>query len=205
MQAIGILETRGLLAAIEALDAMLKTAEVHLTERTFVGGGLVCLTIEGDVAAVQASIASGRSAVEYLGTNLLKSTHVIPRPDESIQLLFTDLTKETQIEAEVNPDNAVSEAEEPVVAPPEVKAPTQNPPLDFTKEIDVSSADSMLQSVKTYGVKAVLQVLAKKRVVDLRNIARMFEDFPILGRDISMAKKAQLLELFESYLSGFRE
>ena len=80
MEALGMIETRGLLAAIESADAMMKAAEVRLLERTFVGGGLVTVTITGDVAAVKASIDAAAAAVNRLGEELLVSQHVIPRP-----------------------------------------------------------------------------------------------------------------------------
>lgn len=84
MEAIGMIETRGLLAAIESADAMLKAAEVRLLERTFVGGGLVTITVTGDVAAVKASIDAAAASVTRLGTELLVSQHVIPRPHSEL-------------------------------------------------------------------------------------------------------------------------
>ena len=63
MQALGFIETRGLIAAIEGADAMLKAAEVRLVERTFVKGGIVTITVTGDVAACRASVDAAASAV----------------------------------------------------------------------------------------------------------------------------------------------
>lgn len=83
MQALGFVETRGLVAAIEGADAMLKAAEVHLVERTFVKGGIVTITITGDIAACKASVDAAVAAVQRMGGTLL-STHVIPRPHESL-------------------------------------------------------------------------------------------------------------------------
>lgn len=87
MKALGLVETKGLLAAIEASDVMLKTAEVSLTQKEIVGGGLVTVMVAGDVAAVKTAVDAAASAVNKLGESLLLSTHVIPRPDESL-LLF---------------------------------------------------------------------------------------------------------------------
>ena len=84
MEALGMIETKGLLAAIESADAMLKAAEVRLLERTFTGGGLVTITITGDVAAVKASIDAAAAAVSRLGAELLISQHVIPRPHSEL-------------------------------------------------------------------------------------------------------------------------
>ena len=87
MQALGFIETRGLVAAIESADAMLKAAEVHLVERTFVKGGIVTITITGDIAACKASVDAAAAAVSRMGGTLL-STHVIPRPHESLNGLI---------------------------------------------------------------------------------------------------------------------
>ena len=88
MQALGMIETRGILAAVEAADAMLKAADVALVERTKVGGGLVTVTVTGDVAAVTAAVDAGAAAVERLGADCLQTRHVIPRPGEELEGLF---------------------------------------------------------------------------------------------------------------------
>lgn len=80
MQALGMIETKGTLAAVEAADAMLKAADVALLEKTKVGGGLVTVTVTGDVAAVTAAVDAGAAAVERLGSDCLRTRHVIPRP-----------------------------------------------------------------------------------------------------------------------------
>ena len=77
MQALGMIETRGLLASIEAADAMLKAADVTLLDRTKVGGGLVTISVTGDVAAVKAAVDAGAAAAERLGDGLLVTQHVI--------------------------------------------------------------------------------------------------------------------------------
>ncbi|EPY07556.1 carbon dioxide concentrating mechanism protein ccmK-like protein [Paenibacillus alvei TS-15] len=84
MQALGLIETRGLLPAIECLDIMLKSAQVELIEKCNVGGGLVTIAVTGDVGAVQASVEAGASAAQQLGSDMLISRHVIPRPHNDI-------------------------------------------------------------------------------------------------------------------------
>ncbi|SDE80147.1 BMC domain-containing protein [Paenibacillus sp. cl6col] len=84
MQALGLIETRGLLPAIECLDIMLKSAQVELIEKCNVGGGLVTIAVTGDVGAVQASVEAGASAAQQLGSDVLISRHVIPRPHNDI-------------------------------------------------------------------------------------------------------------------------
>ncbi len=88
MQALGFIETKGLLAAIESADAMLKAANVSLYDKTFTGGGLVTITVIGDVGAVKASVDAGAAAVMNLGQELLISVHVIPRPHEEVDRMM---------------------------------------------------------------------------------------------------------------------
>lgn len=84
MEAIGMIETYGLVPAIEAADAMLKAAEVRLLERDFVKGGIVTIIVTGDVAAVKASVDAGAAAAARLGENCLRTQHVIPRPHPEV-------------------------------------------------------------------------------------------------------------------------
>ena len=78
MQAIGMVETRGLVASIEASDAMLKSANVSLLLKEKVGGGLVTIIVTGDTGSVKASVDAGTAAAERVGE--LISAHIIPRP-----------------------------------------------------------------------------------------------------------------------------
>ncbi len=81
--ALGLIETRGLLPAIEAADASLKAANVTLSKVEKVGGGLVTIMLRGDVAAVKAATDAGASAARKVGE--LLSVHVIPSPHESLE------------------------------------------------------------------------------------------------------------------------
>lgn len=83
MKALGMVETRGLVGVVEALDAMLKTAEVTYTGQKRVGSGLVAVLVEGDVAAVKAAVDAGAEAAQRVGE--LRSVHVIPRPVEGLK------------------------------------------------------------------------------------------------------------------------
>ena len=104
MQAIGMIETRGVLAAIESADVMLKTANVRLVSKEKVGGGLITVIVEGDVAAVKASVEAGAYAVENLDKSLLVSKHVIPRPVSDVHdLLLADI-KELKEEKNLSED-----------------------------------------------------------------------------------------------------
>lgn len=82
MSAIGMIETRGLTASIEAADAMLKAADVELVGTEKIGSGLVTVIVKGEVGAVKAATESGREAASRLGE--LVAVHVIPRPHSDI-------------------------------------------------------------------------------------------------------------------------
>ena len=85
-QALGMVETRGLVAAIEAADAMLKAANVELVGTEKIGSGLVSVMVRGDVGAVKAAVESGTAAAQRLGEII--ATHVIPRPHTDVEKIL---------------------------------------------------------------------------------------------------------------------
>jgi len=85
-QAIGLIETKGLIGAIEGLDAALKAANVKFVRQDKVGSGLVAVTLEGDVAAVKAAVDAGAEAARRVGE--VVSVHVIARPHDDVAKLF---------------------------------------------------------------------------------------------------------------------
>ena len=89
MQALGMIETKGLVASIEAADAMVKAANVTLIGKEHVGGGLVTVMVRGDVGAVKASVDAGAAAAERVGE--LVSIHVIPRPHNEVEGILPKL------------------------------------------------------------------------------------------------------------------
>lgn len=86
MNALGMIETKGLVGAIEAADAMVKAANVTLVGKEKVGGGLVTVLVRGDVGAVKAATDAGAAAAERVGE--LISVHVIPRPHGEVELIL---------------------------------------------------------------------------------------------------------------------
>ena len=82
-EALGMIETRGLVGSIEAADAMVKAANVHLVGKQLVGGGLVTVMVRGDVGAVKSAVEAGGAAAKRVGE--LISVHVIPRPHEEVE------------------------------------------------------------------------------------------------------------------------
>lgn len=86
LNALGMIETKGLIGAIEAADAMVKAANVTLIGKELVGGGLVTVLVRGDVGAVKAATDAGAAAAERVGE--LISVHVIPRPHGEVELIL---------------------------------------------------------------------------------------------------------------------
>jgi microcompartment protein CcmL/EutN len=174
MQALGLIETRGLLAAIVCADVMLKSAQVELLERTLVGGGLVTIAVTGDVGAVKAAVEAGAAAVEQLDRVSLVSQHVIPRPHSEIEGIVvtgpnhpqnqqvlaspreddgTSSPNEPQIDSfEAVPDKAdESEVLEPdeTAAETTAKAVEENPVSTAIETAMEATAEAMVDSGKT--------------------------------------------------------
>ncbi len=89
--ALGMVETRGLVGAIEAADAMVKAANVVLIGSEYVGGGYVTVMVRGDVGAVKAATDAGAAAAKRVGE--MVSVHVIPRPHEDVEMILPKSSK----------------------------------------------------------------------------------------------------------------
>ncbi|NLT94401.1 MAG: BMC domain-containing protein [Clostridia bacterium] len=175
MQALGLIETWGLLPAIECADVMLKTAPVELLERTFVGGGYVTITITGDVAAVKAAVEAGVSAVERISQSLLKSCHVIPRPHSEVEGTVI-LVKATS--PQKKPSNSA------ISVPLHLE-------LYNKKEVDAFFQD--------FGFEQSVNALKMLSVEKLRRLARDYKELDIAGRAISRANKELLIQQIAEY------
>lgn len=145
-QALGLIETRGLVGAIEAADAGVKAAPVKLlgTERT--DPALITVLFSGDVAAVKAAVDAGAAAAERVGE--LVAVHVIPRPYPGLELMSD------------NPEAAAGGS-------------------------GSAGGDADVP-------------LAEMKVVDLRHKARQLPDFPLKGRELSIANREELLAHFRA-------
>ena len=85
-EALGLIETKGLVGSIEAADAMVKAANDYLIGKVLVGGGLVTVMVRGDVGAVKAATDAGAAAAQRVGE--LISVHVIPRPHNHVEMIL---------------------------------------------------------------------------------------------------------------------
>jgi len=109
MIALGMIETRGLVGAIEAADAMVKAANVKLIGKEFIGGGYVTVMVRGDVGAVKAATDAGAAAAQRVGE--LVSVHVIPRPHSDVECILPSVS--TNGAAQATPAAAPPVAAEP--------------------------------------------------------------------------------------------
>lgn len=187
MKALGLIETRGLLAAIESSDAMLKAAEVNLVEKSIVGGGIVTITIIGDVASVAAAVEAGAAAVQRLSSGLLLSQHVIPRPADEL----TDMIDFNPFENKAG-ELVFTQEESPI---------QESTILTEEKAIQVEKQHKkdLDEQVKKEGIEKVIDYLETLKVVEIRRLAREYEDFDIKGRAISDANKETLIKAFGTY------
>ncbi|MFS0575495.1 BMC domain-containing protein [Sporosarcina sp. 179-K 3D1 HS] len=90
---LGMIETKGLVASVEAADAMLKAANVNLVGKEHVGGGIVTVMVRGDVGAIKAATEAGSAAAQRFGE--LLSVHVIPRPHDELEIILPKLDVES--------------------------------------------------------------------------------------------------------------
>lgn len=185
MNALGMIETRGLVASIEAADAMVKAASVTLISKTHVGGGLVTVMVEGDVGAVKAATDAGAAAAERVGE--LISVHVIPRPAADVAHIL-DRRPEPKPEPEPEPPapELEPEPEVPAVEPePEEAAHTEEMKEEQPEEAPAEKVDLS---------ELTPEALGKMTVAKLRIVARELGTTGMSRRDIRFAKKEDLIE-----------
>jgi len=89
--ALGMVETKGLIGSVEAADAMVKAAKVELVATEYIGAGYVTVLVRGDVGAVKAATDAGGAAAKRVGE--LVSVHVIPRPHENVEMILPATSK----------------------------------------------------------------------------------------------------------------
>ena len=209
MQALGLLETKGLIAAVEGADIMVKAADVSILEKSYVGGGLVTITITGDVGAVKASIEAGVAAVKKLGSEFLISNHVIPRPHNELGMIIEtktiqereetkeDSTTDTDIIKNDTPLEDNTESITTVISEESELVDDEN--LIIVNDISKLHKEDVDKLVEENGLEETIATLGKLKVTKLRNLAREYNKFEIVGRQISKANKNVLIEKFKLY------
>lgn len=189
-KALGMIEVRGRLGDIEALDAALKAANVRLLNMTKVGGGLTTVFIEGDVAAVKAAVEAGGAAADKISEVI--SVHVIPRPDPSVRALLNG----GFLQEYATTDPGIPDAGRPrAKAAPKAEAPKAEPPKAKAAEVVSPKAESPKK-------EAPKSELSSLKVNELRRMARGIDGFPMTREEIKFAKKDALIEALQKFTGG---
>jgi len=178
--------------------------------KTFVGGGLVTISVTGDVGAVQAAVEAGVAAVEKIGHLSLVAHHIIPRPHHEIENMVIG-----GIPAEEQPSSANQEKLS-FLPDSDLTTNLNDPLLDQDTGVELAkttkesthSAQTTLKQLRKEGVDAFVQefgleksvdVLKSFSVVKLRNLAREYKELGVAGRAISKANKELIIQKLKGY------
>lgn len=206
MESIGLIETKGLLAAIESADVMAKSANIKILEKIYVGGGLVSITVCGDVGAVKSAVEAGASAVKRLGESLLVSSHVIARPHEELGVIIkvdSLIEKEESTLEQVLTDVKVVETNDEKELEEEFQSE-----LKFESEIGFESSckDGILnfevkeitsKKIKNIDYKNIVENLVKEKIDQLASENKMIE----IEKSLKESKISMLRKLIREYKS----
>ncbi|WP_275471759.1 BMC domain-containing protein [Vagococcus proximus] len=190
-EAIGLIETMGIIAAIEASDVMLKTSNVKLINKEIVKGGLVTVVITGDVGAVKTAVDSAVAAVTNLGTGLLLSSHVIPRPDRSIDCLLPKEKKE---------DETISDSLPKPIEEVGYQESDKEETIDSVEKSGDLSQETLRDFLKDEKDELVKEYLLNQTVAELREYAKQYTDFVIERKHLYRTPKVELVEAIMTFL-----
>ncbi len=212
-KALGMIETRGLIASIEAADAMMKAAKVRLLGKEKITAGLVTILIVGETAAVKSAVEAGAAAAKRVGE--VVSTHIIPRPDDQVSDVVEGINAikivETRKQIEIVPEKKIAGKrgrpkkeielfeEETIPAFKTTSAST----IDRLKKEALGKSPSTIKTPRqktTTKLDFTIEELEVMNVHQLRRFARGVEIFPIKGREISRANRGELLDYFKTLL-----
>ncbi|WP_394804856.1 BMC domain-containing protein [Lactococcus lactis] len=185
MKALGMIETYGVIGAIEAADVMLKVADVSLIKKEKVQGGLQLITVDGDVGAVKVAVDAAASAVERLGKNLLFSAHVIPRPDIQLDSICG--------REDLNSDSEPIEQSQPIELVEDIQVGTSIDEIIVENEKADEEVYQSANELKT--------VLNKKRALDLKEMVMNNVNITLSEDEVQKMFKKELINLL---LSDFR-
>ncbi|MBN1639552.1 MAG: BMC domain-containing protein [Ignavibacteriales bacterium] len=189
--ALGLIETKGLVGAIEAADAMLKTANVKLIGKEKITAALITIKIEGEVAAVKSALDAGAAAAQRVGE--LISVHIIPRPDEQLDNIIFDGKIKPSLK-----ESAIEKPKKKVLN--KISRDVEKIEVDLDKDLSEEELfpDEESSKVERYNNLRQDEIeFSKMSVPALRKLARTYKDFPIKGREISKADKNTLLNYFK--------
>ena len=228
MQSLGLIETKGMLAAIEAADAMLKAADVGILGKIKVGGGRMNVSVTGDVAAVKAAVDAGMAAVDRLGSGLLLSGHVIARPHEELETViggtppmgpddggaWAERTgpEAARDEKQTEPASALTEeaaegvaeeASEETAEEAAEEAQPASPGQLASQAVFAAPPDrrTLDRLAAVAGGEAAVKALISLKAAELRTLAKEYPELELAGRDISKASKTLLLTAFQAHFN----
>lgn len=163
MTALGFIETKGLIGAIESADAMLKAADVSLLEKTLVGAGLVTITVTGEVSAVKASVDAAVAAIERINGAQLVSQHVIARPDTELKYIIATEPPQTV--------EAIADTEAGTGFEPKEAAEEEQQEDTLTKTVEISEPEKADESADE-DIEETKEILVEEETSakDLENI-----------------------------------
>jgi len=192
--ALGLIETRGLVGAIEAADAATKAADVELIGKERADAGLMTIKLRGDVAAVQAAVDAGAAAAQRVGE--LVSVHVIPRPDDETEILIYPPPSQTKEKPREEPA-AVEVSSKRRGRPPKKIRASQvvEPAIEDSTEPPSELPETTVTSPLSDDEQTYRTQLEEMTVHKLRHYARSVEGLPIFGRQISRANRDDLIDI----------
>lgn len=227
MRALGMIETMGLIPSIEALDAMLKAANVETLEKTNVRGGIVTVVVEGDVAAVKAAVDAGAAAAQRISQGSLLSQHVIPRPDSQIDVLFennkkmrddieaaNDIERADEAEKPENIEATIEAAAEDIIEVVVEAAEAIEGTIEAVAEVVQASEDTIESKevivlntraelelfLEQRGIEKLMEVIGNMKASELRGLAKEYQDGELQEDKNVRATKAELIDrLYDFY------
>ncbi|MBS6006983.1 MAG: BMC domain-containing protein [Clostridium baratii] len=213
MQAIGMIETKGLLATIEAADAMVKSANVNILEKVYIGGGYVSVTVTGDVGAVKSAVDAGVSAVNRLGNNILVSHHVIARPHYDLESIMETKPAIERVEEAIekkvlceiveeatskNVDETVEESISEEIINEGSEEVQVLEVLDKVIDLDITK-EELDKLVEEKGLDEAFKILNDLKVSKIRKLAKEFKNLDVTSKTISKEDKGSLLNRLRNH------
>lgn len=220
MQALGMIETKGLVGAIEAADAMVKAANVNLIGKEKVGSGLITVMITGDVEAVKASVDAGAAAAQRVGQ--LIGVHVIARPHEDMEGIFNKTKKDvTEISVEEKIENiqetvelTEQETEQVIEKNIEIKTEeiVEDIPLENEKNENVIETDEIdkkkelsrdeLEAIfEKDGLKAIKKEIKTANLSQLKKLIKEYSEISLNKKELSKINKDTIIDKITKYYS----
>lgn len=180
MKALGMIETYGLIASIEAADVMLKVADVSLIGSQKVRGGLVMVSVEGDVGAVKTAVEAGASAIRRLGDSCLVSSHVIPRPDGQLLTIYQKADGSTAEPIDTKEEKIEVQEAEPIQA----------------EEVSLfEEEETLLMDMSGMSAKEYKRALEKMKADALRRLVAVNKDLLVTADKLQKMIRRDMIDL----------